>query len=101
MLHSICNIDKHRHLNVVNVHSSATASLEGEVEPGLLPPGMTGGLLLLDWLAGTRHEDQVKIDVKVGVCFRGQQVGGCQPGIRFRAREGGYEKAAGDTGAAI
>ena len=80
MLHSICNIDKHRHLNVVNVHSSATASLEGEVEPGLLPPGMTGGLLLLDWLAGTRHEDQVKIDVKVGVCFRDNKLEAASPG---------------------
>ena len=80
MLHSVCNIDKHRHLNVVNVHSSATASLEGDVEPGLIPPGMTGGLLLLDWLAGTRHEDQVKIDVRVGVCFRDDELEAASPG---------------------
>ena len=80
MLHSVSNIDKHRHLNVVNVHSSATASLEGEVEPGLIPPGTTGGLLLWDWLAGTRHEDQVKIDVKVGVCFRDDKLEAASPG---------------------
>ena len=80
MLHSICNIDKHRHLNVVNVHSSATVSLEGEVEPGLLPPGITDGLLLWDRLAGTRHEDQVRIDVKVGVCFRDDELEASSPG---------------------
>ena len=80
MLHSICNIDKHRHLNVVNVHSSVTASLEGEVEPGLLPPGMTGGLHLWDLLASTRHKDQVKIDVKVGVCFRDNDLEAASPG---------------------
>ena len=80
MLNSVCNIDKHRHLNVVNVHSSATASLEGEVEPGLIPPGTTGGLLLLDWLADTRHEDQVKVDVRVGVCFRDDELEAASPG---------------------
>ena len=80
MLHSVCNVDKHRHLNVVNVHSSATASLEGDVEPGLIPPGTTGGLLLLDWLAGTRHEDQVRIDVKVGVCFMDNELEAASPG---------------------
>ena len=53
MLHIVCNIDKHRHLNVVNVHSSTTT---------------------------TRHEDQVRIDVKVGVCFRDKELEAASPG---------------------
>lgn len=73
MLQSICNIDKHRYLNVVNVHSSATAHLEGDVDPELTH-GRTGGLGLLTLFKGTEQEDKVKIDVVVDVCFRDDEL---------------------------
>ena len=50
MLHVICNIDKHRHLNVFNTHSVASAHVEGEVPAGLLPYSLTGGLALFGML---------------------------------------------------
>ena len=73
MLHSICNIDKHRHLNVVNLHSFSTAHLKGEVDPELTH-GQTGGLGLLTLLRGTEQEDMVVIDVVVDVCFRDDEL---------------------------
>ena len=73
MLHSICNIDKHRYLNVVNVHSVSTAHLEGEVDSELTH-GQTGGVGLLTLLRGTEQEDKVKIDVVVDVCFRDDEL---------------------------
>ncbi|MYB50467.1 MAG: hypothetical protein F4X72_14585 [Dehalococcoidia bacterium] len=73
MLHTICNIDKHRHLNVVNLHSFSTAHLEGEVGPELTH-GQTGGLGLLTLLKGTERECKVKIDVVADVCFRDDEL---------------------------
>lgn len=73
MLHSICNIDKHRHLNVVNLHSVSTAHIEGEVDPELTH-GQTGGVGLLTLLRGTEQEDKVKVDVVVDVCFRDDEL---------------------------
>ncbi len=73
MLHSICNIDKHRHLYVVNLHSFSTAHLEREVDPELTH-GQTGGVGLLTLLKGTEQEDKVKIDVAVDVCFRDEDL---------------------------
>ena len=80
MLHSICNIDKHRYLNVVNLHSFSTAQLEGEVDPELTH-GQTGGLGLLALLKGTEQESKVKIDVVVDVCFRDDELENA--GVRY------------------
>ena len=73
MLRSICNIDKHRHLNVVALHSISNAHLmeEGGSE---LTGGMIGGLGLLEVLRGTAHEDKVEIEVIVDVCFMDQEL---------------------------
>ena len=80
LLHEICNIDKHRHLNVVSTHSQASAHIEGEVPPRLVPRSMTAGLILLDLLRGTGYEDQVKVDVVVGVCFIDPELEEANPG---------------------
>ena len=69
MLRSICNIDKHRHLNVVNMHSFLTAHVEGDVDLALTH-GQTGGLGLLNTLRNTGEKDKVRIDAVVDVCFR-------------------------------
>ena len=80
MLRAICNIDKHRHLNVVSTHSIASAHIDGEVPPELVPRSMTGGLGLLDLLRGTGYEHQVKVDVVVEVCFIDQELEHANPG---------------------
>ncbi len=69
MLHAICNIDKHRHLNVVSTHSIVSAHIEGEVPPELVPRSMTAGLGLLDLLRDTGYEHLVKVEVVIEVCF--------------------------------
>ena len=80
MLHAICNIDKHRHLNVVSTHSILAAYMEGEIPQGLVPRGMTGGLGLVDLLRGTGYEHMVKVDVVVDVCFRDPELEQANPG---------------------
>ena len=73
MLNSICKIDKHRYLNVVNLHSCSTAHIDEDVDPALTQ-GQTGGLGLLTRLRGTGQEDKVKIDVATDVCFRDDEL---------------------------
>ena len=43
MLHLICNIDKHRYLNVVNTHTLLDARFKEGVEPPRLPSRLPGG----------------------------------------------------------
>ena len=69
-LNRICNIDKHRHLNLMTDYSSTSAHIEGEVELGLLPEGIGGGLVLLAYLKGTEFESNVKMDIDYRVCFQ-------------------------------
>ena len=71
MLNVICNIDKHRHLNVVSTHSVVSAHVEGEVPAGLLPTSFTRGLAVVAMLEGSGYEDLAKPDVVVDVCFQG------------------------------
>ena len=73
MLNSICNIDKHRRLNVVALHSSSTAHLEEGIDPELTG-GTTGGLDLLDILRGTAQEDKVRIEVITDICFMDKEL---------------------------
>lgn len=80
MLHSICNIDKHRHLNVVSTHYIASAHIEGKVPPELVPRSVTGGLGLLEVLRGTGYEHLVKIDAVVEVCFIDDELEQANPG---------------------
>ena len=68
MLNSICNIDKHRHLNVVAIHSVSDVKLKEGADPNLTWP-LIGGLALVDILKGTEHEDKMNIDVITGICF--------------------------------
>lgn len=80
MLNVICNIDKHRHLNVVSTHSVVSAHVEGEVPAGLLPPSLTRGLAVVAMLEGSGYEDLAKPDVGVDVCFRDEELEGASPG---------------------
>ena len=80
MLYTICNIDKHRYLNVVNTHSVIAAHLGGDVPPELEHLATIRGTDLMDWLRGTVHEHLVKIDVVVDVCFRDAELEAASPG---------------------
>ena len=91
MLHSICNIDKHRHLNVVNLHSFSTAHLEGENAPELTH-GQTGGLGLLTLLKGTEQESKEKIDVVVDVCFRDDELENANVGYDSEIERAGLKR---------
>ena len=91
MLHSICNIDKHRHLNVVNLHSFSTAHLEGEIDPEVAP-GQTGGLGLLTLFRGTEQGDKVKIDVVVDVCFRDDELENASVGYGSEIERSGLKR---------
>ena len=76
MLHDICNTDKHRHLNVVDIHSIASAYPDGEIPPGSLPRGMTKGLGLYSYL----EKHQVKPHAVVDVCFMDPELEEVSPG---------------------
>ena len=92
MLHSICNIDKHRYLNIANLHTYANAHLEGEVPPSLVPRGMTGGLGLLGILKGTEHEAKIKFDIIVDVCFRDDELEEASPGYDSELEREGIKR---------
>ena len=79
MLHSICNIDKHRHLNIVALHETAGAHLKEGTDPDLANR-MGGGLALLNMLKGSQHEDKVSIDVVVDICFMDKELEEASPG---------------------
>ena len=82
MLYTICNIDKHRHLNVVSTHSVISAHIEGEVPDGLLPGSLSRGLVLYDVLEDSGYEHLVKGDIVVDVCFRDSELEDASPGYR-------------------
>lgn len=92
MLHLICNIDKHRHLNVANLHSIATAHLRDDNVPTTLTHGTKAGLALLTYLKGTDNEDQVEIEVVTDVCFRDQELEEASPGYGSRIESEGFNR---------
>ena len=92
MLHSICNIDKHRYVNVVNLHSTATAYLLDDDVPRQLTHGVKSGLALLTYLKGTGYEDRVEIDVVTDVCFRDRELEEASPGYGSRIERKGINR---------
>ena len=80
MLHLICNIDKHRHLNVVNTHTSLDARFKEGVEPPRLPSRIIGGTALYYDVQGTDNEESVEPRVMVDVCFRDSEIEAASPG---------------------
>ena len=80
MLHLICNIDKHRHLNVVDTHTSLSARFKEGVEPPRLPSRMRRGTSLYYDVQGTEHEDLVEPHVMVDVCFWNEEIVAASPG---------------------
>ncbi len=92
MLHLICNIDKHRYVNVVNLHSIATAHLRDDSVPRTLTHGMKSGLALLTYLKGTGYEDRVEIEVATDVCFRDPELEGASPGYGSRIETEGINR---------
>ena len=80
MLQLVCNIDKHRHLNVVNTHSIANAYIEAGAVPSELVHGIESGLALLTYLKGTPYERFIRLDVVVDVCFRDTELTESNPG---------------------
>ncbi len=92
MLHLICNIDKHRHVNVVNLHSTATAHLRDDSVPTTLTHGMKSGLALLEYLKGTGYEDRVEIEVETDVCFRDKELEEASPGYGSRIESEGINR---------
>ena len=74
ILHSICNIDKHRHLNLVDHYSSVSAHLKEDVNPELFPGGLFEGLELFLHLEGTGQEHKVELDVNLQVCFMDREL---------------------------
>ena len=74
MLHRICNIDKHRHLNVVNTQTSLNARLKEGAESSWLPSQARGGIALYFDVQGTEHENGVEPRVTVDVCFRDPEI---------------------------
>ena len=92
MLHAICNIDKHRHLNVVDMHTIASAYPDGEIPAGLLPPGMTGGLALYSYLKGNDQRHLVKPRAVVDVCFMDTDLEEASPGYGSEFETAGINK---------
>lgn len=80
MLHLICNIDKHRHLNVVDTHTSLSARFKEGVEPPRLPSRIRRGTSLYYDMQGTEHEDLVEPHVMVDVCFWNEEIVAASPG---------------------
>ena len=80
MLYTICNIDRHRHLNVVSTHAVISAHVDGEVPDGWLPGALSRGLMLHDVLEGSGYAHLVKDDVVVDVCFRDSELEDASPG---------------------
>ena len=91
MLNSICNIDKHRHLNVVALHSSSTASLKEGADPSLTGH-MEGGLILVQMLKGTEHEDKVNIEVVTDFCFMDKELEDASMGYGSAIERKGIER---------
>ena len=80
MLHIICNVDKHRHLNVVNTHTLESAQFKEGIKPFRLPSGASGGTPLYYEAQGTGNEDKVEPHVIADVCFRDAEIESASPG---------------------
>lgn len=91
MLNSICNIDKHRHLHVVALHTSANAHLDNGTDPDLADR-MGGGLALVTMLKGTEHEDKVNIEVTTDICFMDKTLEEASPGYGSAIEREGIER---------
>ena len=74
ILRSICNIDKHRHLNLVDHYSSMSAHLKEDVESELLPKGLSGGMSLYLYLEESGEEHKIELDVELQVCFMDREI---------------------------
>ena len=62
ILHSICNIDKHRHLNLVDHYSRISVNVREDVELDLSSKGLSEG-------CGVMQHHNVELDVSLEVCF--------------------------------
>ena len=91
MLHLICNIDKHRYLNVINLHSLTNAHLKDYSVPTDLTYGLTSGSALWTFLKGTEYEDRVEIDVETAVSFRDREFQEANPGYGSRMEQAGIQ----------
>ena len=80
MLHLVCNIDKHRHLNVVNTHTLESAQFKEGIKPPRLPSRVIGGTALYYDVQGTEHEDKVEPHVVADVCFLDSEIENASPG---------------------
>ena len=80
MLHLICNIDKHRYLNVIDLNYKADAHLKDDSVPSHLTYGLRSGLGLQFLLRGTGYEDHVETEVVTAVCFRDRELLLASPG---------------------
>ena len=89
LLQMISNIDKHRYVNVISLHSIADAYLKDDSVPNDLTYGLTSGTGLLFLLKGTEYEEQVEIDVKTDVCFRDRDFMLANPGYGSKLEEVG------------
>ena len=69
ILQCICNIDKHRHLNLVDHTSIVSAHLKEHVSPEFLPEGPLEGLVLFLYLEGSGQEHKIELDANLEVCF--------------------------------
>ena len=92
MLQLVCNIDKHRHLNVVNTHSIANAYVEAGAVPSELLHGTKSGLALLTYLKGTPYEGLIKVDAVVDVCFRDTELTESNPGYGSKIEREGFTR---------
>ena len=91
MLNSICNIDKHRQLNVVALHSWSTASLKEGTDPNLTGR-MVRGLALVQRLRGTEHEGKVSIEVITDICFMDPELENASMGYGSAIERTGIER---------
>ena len=80
MLHLICNIDKHRYLNAIQLDYKADAHLRDDSVPPHLTYGLTSGLALQFLLRGTDYEGQVEKEVVTALCFRDRELQLASPG---------------------
>ena len=91
MLNSICNIDKHRYLTVVDLHSFVGARMKERVDPDLAG-GMTGGLALYDAVKGTEEEGKVEIQAIVDACFIDEELEKASVGYGSALEEEGMNR---------
>ena len=89
MLHLICNIDKHRYLNPIDLSYKADAHLRDDSVPSHLTYGLTSGLGLQFLLRGTGYEGHVETEVVTSLCFRNRELQLASPGYGSTMEKGG------------